>query len=443
MGRWSRGRRQLGPFPAPGKHASPEKQDPRPPEPDSHASTQGKPPLDRYRIMSIHIDLTPEAVAALHRQKRNSTFVSMTIAALMLVLAALIFALVMIAPLQIERPEILVYASPALQEQQLEKPTVRLPQTRPSAPSASAVSKVIAAATVSPVAVPNPYLEVDSPAIDFGDSLGFGPAWGDTGHRTAGGSSSGFGSTQAIAGGLRGRLYDFKKDERGRPVPGFDPAALEPYAAHIERIQRSGFSSSALRRFFQAPQELFLTQLAIPLSDAREGPRFFNAENDIEPRGWMAHYQGRIVSPRDITFRFAGRGDDYLAVYVDGRPRLHASWPSLNDAVRGRWEPARGTIDQHDSGLGATRLIYGDWITLKAGQEVKLDIGLGERPGGHVGFILLVEERGVDHRQTADGRPILPLFTTRPISDEVRKEITVGFKNYPIEWDRVPVFPAR
>ncbi len=395
--------------------------------------------------MSIHIDLTPEAEAALRRQKLASSLTSAVVTVLTVVLIGLAFTIILIAPFDIKQPEVIIYSSPSMQEQPAEKPLNRVTQNKPSPPSSSAsASRMIVTSTAAQVAIPTPDFESDSLDFGAGDSQGFGFGWGNEGNGAGmGGSSIGFGSTQAIAGGLRGRLFDFKKDHRNRPVEDFDPSRMEPYAERIDRIQKAGFSDSSLNRFFQAPQELSLTQLAIPITSANEGPAHFNAEKDIEPRGWMAHYQGRIVSPRNITFRFAGRGDDYLAVYVNGRPRLHASWPSLQEAVSGRWEPARGTVDQYASGLRSVPLIFGDWITLKAGEEVKLDIGLGERPGGDVGFILLVEERGVTYKTAPDGRPILPLFTTQPISDEARREISAGFGDYLIEWENVPVFPAR
>jgi len=300
---------------------------------------------------------------------------------------------------------------------------------------------VLAAATASPVAIPVPELPVELPSMDFGDAMDFGAGWDGGGGGTGSGSSTGFGSSTAIVGGLRGRLYDFKQDHQGRPVNiNLDFGNPGPYADRVVAIQKARFADSAFSKIFKAPQELSLTQVAIAKTPATEGPKFFNAENDIQPRGWLAHYSGRIASPRNITFRFVGAGDDYLAVFIDGNRRLDGSWPEVHNITRERWNPA--TFGSYPSSIG-TDLIAGDWITLRAGQEVQLDLALGERPGGQVGFILLVEEKGVSYKTAANGRPILPLFATQPFSPEARAEITASFGDFPIEWENVPIFPAR
>jgi hypothetical protein len=54
-----------------------------------------------------------------------------------------------------------------------------------------------------------------------------------------------------------------------------------------------------------------------------------------------------------------------------------------------------------------------------------------------------VEEKGVDYRKDSQGRPILPLFATAPISNEEKQRITSDFGNYEIEWEKVPVFSVK
>jgi hypothetical protein len=89
------------------------------------------------------------------------------------------------------------------------------------------------------------------------------------------------------------------------------------------------------------------------------------------------------------------------------------------------------------------RLVYGDWIPLKAGEVIDLDIAIGERPGGKVGFILHIEEKDVQYRTDSNGRPILPLFATAPFSEEEKSRLISTFGSYQIEWDNIPVFPVR
>ena len=55
----------------------------------------------------------------------------------------------------------------------------------------------------------------------------------------------------------------------------------------------------------------------------------------------------------------------------------------------------------------------------------------------------MVEEMGVNYRKAPDGRPILPLFATTPISDDERKRITAEFGAWEFEWENVPVFSVK
>ena len=65
------------------------------------------------------------------------------------------------------------------------------------------------------------------------------------------------------------------------------------------------------------------------------------------------------------------------------------------------------------------------------------------RVGGMVGFVLEIEQEGVGYRTDANGRKVLPLFTTTPFTDEERREIQDRFQGYEFEWDNVPVFGVK
>jgi hypothetical protein len=80
-----------------------------------------------------------------------------------------------------------------------------------------------------------------------------------------------------------------------------------------------------------------------------------------------------------------------------------------------------------ESPLGGVPLVFGDWIDLKAGEVVDISIGIGERPGGKVGFVLQVEQEGVTYERDAKGRKVLPLFTTAAFSAEQRERVTREF----------------
>ena len=387
--------------------------------------------------MSIHAQLSEEALQALQRQKRTSTISSIVIAALTILLIGLILGLFLLESYDRETPTIVTYSATLDEEQSLDerRMTTQL-QRKPSAP-ASSQAKVIAADTASPTAIPVPDIEVSEPSLQFGDDMDFGQGWGDDDVFAGGGG--GFGSGSAASGGLEGFLYDLKQDSNRRPLP-YD--ADRHFAERVIALQKSNFSQSELSKYFKSPTPLYLTRLAIPDTRADQGPKLFQADEHVQPRGWIALYRGKIVVPRSGTYRFSGHADDYLMVALDGEVRLHASWPSLQPHVSKGWKPTGPT--NHPTPF-QNHLIYGDWVELRAGQEVMIDIAIGERPGGYVWFYLQIEEKDVDYRKAGNGRPILPLFTTAPILPDEIEELKKQFGNYEIEFDyaKTPIFRVK
>lgn len=144
--------------------------------------------------MSLHAELSPEALARLQAQRRNSTISSMIIAALFIVLIILVFGFILLPNLGKETPTIVTYQGAALDETKVEQKKLNnAVQRKPSAPSAS-MAKVIAAATTSPTAVPVPDVDVPDPSVNFGDGDDFGDGWGSGGD---GGGGGGFGNIPA------------------------------------------------------------------------------------------------------------------------------------------------------------------------------------------------------------------------------------------------------
>lgn len=142
--------------------------------------------------MSLHAELSPEALARLHAQRRNSTISSIVIALLSVVLIGLILGIFLLPAIVKETPTIVTYESSVTEETQLEERKVQTSMDRrPSSPSSS-MAKVITANTASPVAVPVPDVDITTPSMDFGDGNDFGSGWGD-----GAGTGGGFGNVPA------------------------------------------------------------------------------------------------------------------------------------------------------------------------------------------------------------------------------------------------------
>ncbi|MFC7338827.1 prenyltransferase/squalene oxidase repeat-containing protein [Haloferula chungangensis] len=144
--------------------------------------------------MSLHAQLSPEAEARLHAQRRNSTISAVIVSFLVLVLLGLILAFVLLDPFFKETPVIVSYSSTISDDDKIENKKMNTSiERKPSAPSSS-MAKVIAANTSSPTAVPVPDIDVPEPSTDFGDGDDFGDGWGSGGD---GGGGGGFGNIPA------------------------------------------------------------------------------------------------------------------------------------------------------------------------------------------------------------------------------------------------------
>ena len=70
-----------------------------------------------------------------------------------------------------------------------------------------------------------------------------------------------------------------------------------------------------------------------------------------------------------------------------------------------------------------------------------MNLMVGERPGGMVGGLLLIQEEGVEYERNPDGTLILPIFATRPLSNTMKLSIAEDSK-YKMSSDS-PRFNAR
>lgn len=387
--------------------------------------------------MPISAPIPTEILLKLKSQRRKSMLSSLLASLLFVTLLCLLFALILLPSFRLERPDIVTYQSQSLASESLTTPQVptRM-QRQPSSPSLT-MARVIAANSAKPMAIPVPEATEPIPAVEFGSGDNFGEGWGDG--SGAGSAGGGFGTT-GRSDGLEGRLYDFKQTPAGQRRENYDPAIVSHFTDRIIDLQRSRYRDSALRDFYRSEQALSVSYIAIPNSNANEGPKFFRAENEVEPRGWIVHYRGSVVAPKSGTFRFVGSGDDYLAVMLGNQFRLVAGWPDIADriAVRGANARKQGNV----VGPFNIPLTYGDWFTVRKGQELAVNIILGERPGGMVGYILMLEEQGVNYRKDSSGRDILPPFAVSPLSGDDILYLE-EFPGWEWEHQNVPIFHTR
>ena len=265
--------------------------------------------------------------------------------------------------------------------------------------------------------VPNNHLMIDvaSPVTLSGAMAGI----------PTGGGGGGFGRKEGGAYDLVGTMIDLKRNSKGRP-------RSMDYSADIGRMVESGFSKTVMREFMILPRKLHLSHLFVPYTQASAGPEAFGVADLMQPRGWMVHYQGWIKAPLPGQYRFVGEFDDIIVVMIDGKVVMESNWgiPATP------WSPTYA-VDKHQ-GFTRQPLVYGDWIPFD-GRPHKIDLLVGEHPGGLVGGLLMIQEKDRTYRKARNGRSILPPFTLRPLhAEHVKKMNSVG--HFPMETKYVPVF---
>ncbi|MES2981170.1 MAG: prenyltransferase/squalene oxidase repeat-containing protein [Verrucomicrobiota bacterium] len=144
----------------------------------------------------LHVQLSPEALENLRRQKRNSTVSSILVSVLVVAVIFLVMGIFMLDLAIKETPTIVTYESSTEVEDTMETKKVSTQVSKkPSAPSSSMTKVIAASSSNSAVSIPVPDVVVTTPSMDFGDGADFGGGWGSAGDFGDGGGFSKIPST--------------------------------------------------------------------------------------------------------------------------------------------------------------------------------------------------------------------------------------------------------
>ncbi|MDF7825482.1 hypothetical protein P4B35_15755 [Pontiellaceae bacterium B12227] len=226
-----------------------------------------------------------------------------------------------------------------------------------------------------------------------------------------------FGSGQSIGNDFVGTFYDMKRNRSGKPIPH----DRDTFKQDVKQFIIKGWRPSAWAKFYRSPRKLYTTTFAVPPVQSALAPQAFG-EHDTIGYTWIAHYKGQLVYHEDITFRFWGMGDDLLAVRVDGKEVLLAPWPSHEAPFTSIWSSS--SADNRKYVLGNNLSVVGDWITLKAGEPLDMEVLSSEITGGVFCSLLCVEVEGVEYPKNPLGHgPTLPIFKTEEPSLDLAEQI--------------------
>lgn len=338
----------------------------------------------------------------------------------------IIAGLIVFTTVKEEKPEIIFTAgggmkagekSPSLTNQQVKRTTTLTRST--------AAKSIVSTNQNSSYTLPT----IDSPAPD---SLGGLPASGNGGQGGLGNSAAGksigddfhVGGAKVFVGknvfgseegkGMPGMFYDLKQNDRRKPTEYAGNMSEREFADVIFDAARKRFSNSSFSDFYHADKKMNFNYLLVPNSPAEDGPKAFGVENEVKPRAWLVHYSAEIRPPAAGDYRFVGLFDDALLVYINHKLVLDGSWYDLSHRDGDDDKARKNDIRTEFGGppiSGENRTCYaGKWVHLDGNTQI--DIIIGERPGGRVGGLLMVQNKNTNYQTRADGSPILPLFST-------------------------------
>lgn len=288
-----------------------------------------------------------------------------------------------------------------------------------------------------------------------------------------------YGWNRGTGNELTGTFYDLKQSPEGELTEIGELAEKDSFnkwhqlaaCKIIKGFVRSGFNEGRLKDYFKAPKKKYARAFMIPPMAAEAAPKAFGVDDRVKGKYWICHYKGQIAAPETGRYRFCGIGDDILIVRVGRKVVLDACWPALigdvsnwesdDDNSRkfplnsyrygpantsnfadiheqisdaggfdpdGDWQRAISGIKVDDGGkIGpymsvSCRMVIGDWINLRKGQLVDMDVLIGEIPGGEFTCRLLIEQEGKQYKMVesdAGPRPVLPVFKTVPIDEKL------------------------
>ncbi len=224
------------------------------------------------------------------------------------------------------------------------------------------------------------------------------------------GKGTQFGFGDKLKGDLAGAMYDLKRDRKGS-------LRTCDYVQDVRHMVEGKLTREAFSDFYCVPKPLYLAHLLVPKAGAETGPAAFGVGDLMESRNWVVHYTGQLQTSMAGRYRFVGVFDDLLMVLVDGRVVHEFLWTGDPSP----WEP-KDNVGKHPCFAGQP-LVYGDWFEVNSMQNRRLDILVGEHPGGRVGGVLLIQRDGEEYALEPNGRPILPLFTLQPLTPDDEEKL--------------------
>lgn len=280
------------------------------------------------------------------------------------------------------------------------------------------------------------FVEIKMPEVfgvkgDLGNMGG-----GQKGGLGTGGTMDFFGSNLFGGVELVGTFYDLKVSNSGKPVQ-MDTVKYLKVLRHFA----TRWYATRLNSYFKAPTKKYASFFMTPYMEADAAPRAYGVEKIVKPKYWVALYTGEFAAPEAGEYRFCGLADDILMVRVDGDLVIDANYHYWQSKITD-WK----STDENNRTypLLNQQMVIGDWFRLKKGRSTKIEVLIGECPGGEFYCQLMIEQKGKEYRQvpfsikiggeTVSGiRPVLPVFKIKEIPQELIQEMGINTNEVTIE----------
>jgi hypothetical protein len=336
----------------------------------------------------------------------------------------------------VNRPEPEFQPPPAIErpKMKLKKPKVKVKKSSNPRPSSRIVAKV---KTREMPDIQLPDLE------GVGDGLLGGSGFGEFMDLPEVEQITVLGSENSIGSDLVGTFYDFKRNSAGK-FTGLseDDRFFRPiFLGEANEFIRSGFSPSSLRQYYRSDRKLYASCLVVSPIWTSIGPSAFDTP-DSGGGFWMVHYKGKLVHKDGITFRFVCQSDYFTVISVDNEIVWAGVWNTpdrfteFSYLVGGMYKPRFETRRRF---IGNDRIMAGEWITLEPGEAKDIDIIIGDE-NGQCGWIIAVEEEGVEYEEDQYGEPIYPIFRTAELSHDMLDQIYKDLPEDEVNCTNGPVF---
>jgi len=232
-----------------------------------------------------------------------------------------------------------------------------------------------------------------------------------------------FGQPESTGNDFSGRLYDVKRWRNGHfnSIRGEEIKRGTPdtFRTIIYRYIKQGWKQSVISKYYRS-QKLYTTHFCFPAIPSSMAADQFGVP-ETEGYFFFIKYSGQLVFPRDITFRFWCTANSFGMVQVNGKEVLVAGW-EMHVKFFDWWEPVESVWNTQYV-LSDRWMAPSDWITLKAGVPVPMNVLIGNRGHNAMSFVLLVEEKGKKYPTRSIGGPLLPIFKTEELSQDMLDQI--------------------